>query len=205
MTASLARFLPDFELPGLPPLQAVQAESLSPPPPQPEIDIEAIRAQARAEGAAAARVELTRQHEIEREADKARHADQMAALRAELETFAAQSVPEAIAARSSGIAEQLAGDIAEIVTPLLDQTIRARILERLADEIRDALALETANQISVAGPEGMVDALCTLLGADAERIAVNHTEGFDIEIDIDRTKLTSRLSQWAEALGESLT
>lgn len=207
MTASLARFLPDFELPAIRSLSGMPndaAPGAPPPPVEPAIDVDAVRAEAFAEGQAATRAELEAHHAAEREAEAQRHAAEIAALRAEMETIAAQSIPQAIAARSADIAEAIAVDVAEVLVPLLDETIRAQVLERLANEIRGVLELDNSGQISVSGPEGLVTALCDILGGDAERISVNHVEQFDIEVEVDRTKLATRLSDWSNALKESL-
>ncbi|WP_394690769.1 hypothetical protein [Hoeflea sp.] len=207
MTASLARFLPDFELPAISSLSGLPNDdpaALPPSPAGPSIDVDAVRAEAFAEGEAAARVELEAQHAAEREADAKRHAAELAALRAEMETIAAQSIPKAIAARSADIAEAIAGDVAEVLTPLLDEAIRLQVLERLATEIRGVLELDNSGQIKVSGPEGLVTALCEILGGDADRISVNHVEQFDIEVEVDRTRLATRFSDWSNALKESM-
>ncbi|EDQ34597.1 hypothetical protein HPDFL43_00330 [Hoeflea phototrophica DFL-43] len=207
MTASLARFLPDFELPAIRSLSGMPDDSLagSPPSPaEPAVDVDAVRAEAFAEGEAAARAELEAHHAAEREAEAQRHAAEIAALRAEMETLAAQSIPQAIATRSAGIAEAIAADVAEILVPLLDETVRSLLLERLANEIHSVLALDNSGKITVSGPEGLVTTLCEILGGDAERISVNHVEQFDIEVEVDRTTLATRLSDWSNALKESL-
>lgn len=207
MTASLAMFLPDFERSDIRAFSAHQTEAPpapSPMPAEPAIDVDAVRAEAYAEGEASARAKLEGQHAAEREADAKRHAAEIAALRAEMETITAQSIPVAIAARSADIAEMIATDVAEVLAPLMDQTIRGKVLERLANEIRGVLELDNAGSISVTGPEGLVTALCDMLGGDADRIVVKHAEQFDIEVEVDRTRLTTRLSDWAKAVEESL-
>jgi hypothetical protein len=49
-----------------------------------------------------------------------------------METVAAQSIPRPSRPEVPDIAELIAGDVAEVLAPLLDEAIRARILERLA-------------------------------------------------------------------------
>ncbi|WP_422372664.1 hypothetical protein [Hoeflea sp.] len=205
MTASLARFLPDFELSGIRSFSGISDEGGAlPQPARPAVDVEAIRAEARAEGEAAMRNELEARHATERDAAAARHAAELEALRAELETLAAKSIPGAIEARSAEIADAIAGDVAEILAPLIDEAVRGRVVGQLAAEIRGILATENAGQITVAGPESLAAALCDRLGADAARISVIHAEQFDIEIETERTLLASRLSEWTQALKESL-
>lgn len=202
MTASLARFLPDFELSHINAFQSARHEHRSC---DPEIDIEAIRAEARAEGEAMARAELALRHESERQADASRHAAEIEVLRAELEVYAAQTIPTAIAARSDEIAGQIAADVEAVLAPLIDEAVRGRIVAALADEIRDILELENAGRISVSGPEGLVTALREAIGPAADKLVVRETGGFDIEVEADRTRFATRISAWADALSESLS
>jgi hypothetical protein len=205
MTASLARFLPDFELSGIRSFSGIPDDVAAlPQPSRQTVDVEAIRAEARAEGEAAVRNELEARHASELDAAAARHAAELEALRTELETIAVQSIPDAIEARSAEIADAVAGDVAEILAPLIDEIVRARVVAQLAAEIRGVLDSDNAGQITVTGPEGLVAALSDRLGADAGRISVIHAEQFDIEIETDRTLLASRLSEWTQALKESL-
>jgi hypothetical protein len=205
MTASLARFLPDFELSGIRSFPGIPDEVAAlPQPARQTVDVEAIRAEARAEGEAAVRNELEARHVSELDAAAARHAAELEALRAELETLALQSIPEAIQARSAEIADTLAGDVADILAPLIDEAVRGHVVAQLAAEIRGMLEIDNAGQITVTGPASLVDALGDRLGADATRISVVHAEQFDIEIETDRTLLASRLSEWTQALKESL-
>lgn len=206
MTASLARFLPDFELSHINAFQVSGREDDSPRrATDPEFDIEAIRAEARAEGEARVRAELTQRHQSELQSEASRHAAELEALRAELEVNAAQSIPKAIAARNDEIAGLIAGDVEAVLAPLIDEAVRARIITGLADEIRGILELENAGRICVSGPEGLVSALREALGSAADRLVVRETGEFDIEVEIDRTRFATRLSAWAKALAESLT
>ena len=206
MTASLARFLPDFELSRISVIQAGQQDGTSPESPAaPAIDVDAVRAQARAEGEAEAREHLTRQHQLELEAEQARHAAELEAMKAELAALAARTIPEAVAARSGQIAETIAGDVEAVLAPVLDKAIRARILVGLADEIRSILELDHASRICVSGPETLITALRDVMGTEAEKLVITETDGFELEIEVDRTRFASRMSVWAEALAESLS
>ena len=205
MTASLARFLPDFEFSGIRSVRLDRGEDgSSQPPPEPKIDVEAIRAQARAEGDAMARAELNRRHELDLQALESRHAAELAALRAEMETTAAQAIPAAIDARSADIADLIAGDVEAVLAPLVDGAIRQKILAGLAGEIRAILELDAAHRICVSGPVGLVSALRALVGEDADRLVVREVDGFDIEVEVDRTRFASRLAEWSKTLVESL-
>ena len=205
MTASLARFLPDFEVPGIKVLHASRPHDKAPAAKtEPEIDIAAIRAQARAEGEAAARAEMSDQHELDLQAAQNRHAAEIAEIKAELEMLAAQTIPEAIAARSSEIAELIAGDVEAVLAPLIDEVIRARIIAGLANEIRTLLELDNATRISVSGPEGVITALREIIGPDSDRLVIGKTDGVDIEVEVDRTRFVSRVSEWKNALAENL-
>lgn len=206
MTAGLVRFLPDFEMAGRAPISvATGAARPNAEPRQPAIDLEAERAAARAEGAAAARAELSLRHAAEREAADHRHAAELLALRAELESLAANAVPQAVAARTEELAGLIAADVAQVLAPLIDDAVRARILAELSGEIRAALELKAAGQINVTGPERLMTALRDTLGADAERLTIRHADHIDIEVAIDRTRLETRLSAWADALRECLS
>ena len=116
----------------------------------------------------------------------------------------ATTIPAAIEARSAEIAELLAGDVEAVLKPLVDETVRKRIIAGLADEVRKILSLENADHIRVSGPEALVNSLCELIGADAEKLTIQHNDRFDIEIEINRTLFASRLSDWSKALAEVL-
>ena len=205
MTASLARFLPDFELSRISAFQAARHEDASHRhPDQNDFDIEAIRAEARAEAEARVRKELALLHESDRQADADRHAAELQALRVELEVRAAQSIAEAVAARSEHIAGLIAADVETVLAPLVDQAVRTRIIAALADEVRASLELENAGQICVSGPEGLVAAFREAIGPAADRLVVRETGGIDIEVEIDRTRFATRIAAWADALAESL-
>ncbi|MEM5471546.1 hypothetical protein WNZ14_07395 [Hoeflea sp. AS60] len=205
MTASFARYLPDFEfgdMSGFHADQHVQEEDK--PAALPNINIESVRAEARAEGEAIARAELTRKFEAEHLAIETLHAAELQALREEMEAKAAKTIPDAISARSAEIAELIASDVETVLTPLINEAIRNQIISGLAGEVRKILALENAQEIRVSGPEALVSALREQIGADDERIVTRESEGFEIEIDVNRTQFASRLADWSKALAEVL-
>lgn len=205
MTASFARYLPDFEFSSMSGFNAAQHEDDEDKPAAlPNIDIESVRAEARAEGEAIARAELSRKYEEEHLAIENLHASELEALRTELETSAAKTIPDAISARSVEIAELIASDVEAVLAPLIDEAVRVRIISGLSDEIRKILALENSNKIDVSGPEALVNALRDHIGPGAERLTIHETDGFDIKIEVNRTQFASRLSDWAKALAEVL-
>lgn len=205
MTASFARYLPDFEFTDMSGFHADQhVEAAEKLVALPHIDTESIRAEARAEGEAIARAELTKKFEAEHLAIENLHSAELEALRVELETNAAKTIPDAIAARSAEIADLIAGDVEAVLKPLINEAVRKRILVGLADEIRKILALENAGRIRVSGPEALVHAFREQVGIDADRLTIEENDRFDIEVEVNRTQFASRLSDWSKALSEVL-
>lgn len=205
MTASFARYLPDFEFTDMSGFHADQhVEANEKLVALPHIDTESIRAEARAEGEAIARAELTKKFEAEHLAIENLHSAELEALRVELESKAAKTIPDAIAARSAEIADLIAGDVEAVLKPLINEAVRKRILAGLADEIRKILALENAGRIRVSGPEALVHAFRDQVGVDADRLTIEENDGFDIEVEVNRTQFASRLSDWSKALSEVL-
>ena len=205
MTASFARYLPDFEFTDMSGFHADQhVEAHEKLVALPHIDTESIRAEARAEGEAIARAELTKKFEAEHLAIENLHAAELEALREELETSAAKTIPDAIAARSAEIADLIAGDVEAVLKPLINEAVRKRILAGLADEIRKILALENAGRIRVSGPEALLHAFREQVDIDADRLTIEENDGFDIEVEVNRTQFASRLSDWSKALTEVL-
>lgn len=205
MTASFARYLPDFEFTDMSGFHADQhVEADEKLVALPHIDTESIRAEARAEGEAIARAELTKKFEAEHLAIENLHSAELDSLRVELEINAAKTIPDAIAARSAEIADLIAGDVEAVLKPLISEAVRKRILSGLADEIRKILALENASRIRVSGPEALVHAFREQVGIDADRLTIEENGGFDIEVEVNRTQFASRLSDWSKALAEVL-
>ena len=82
MTASFARYLPDFEFSDMSGFHADRhVEEEDRPAALPNINLESVRAEARAEGEAIARAELSRKFEEEHLAIENLHAAELAALR----------------------------------------------------------------------------------------------------------------------------
>lgn len=205
MTASFARYLPDFEISGMNGFHADQhVEAEEKLMALPHIDTESIRAEGRAEGEAIARAELTKKFEAEHLAIENLHTAEMEALRAELEARAAKTIPAAIAARSAEIADLIADDVEAVLKPLIDKAVRERILSGLVDEVRKILALENAAQVRISGPQALIEAFREQSGIDADRLTTEEGSGFDIEVEVNRTQFASRLSDWSKALSEVL-
>jgi hypothetical protein len=117
-----------------------------------------------------------------------------------METVAAQTIPQAIADRSAEL-PMIASDIAEVLAPLSMKTIRARVLDRLVDELRGVLELENASQItchrSRRPRDRAVRAFLALTPTGLSSTAFRRE--FDIEVEVDRTRLATRISDWTKA------
>lgn len=209
MSAALVRFLPDFELSGVRPPPRVEVATHQPGSQSAEVpDLDAIRQVARSQGSREARAEveaeLGERHAAALAEIEERHQAELDALRLELSALAAEALPAAVSARADGIADGLADDIAAVIRPLLDQALADRMVAALADEIREACAIDTQTEVEVSGPAAMLEALGELLADSHPEMTLIETESPDLVVTMDHTRWTTRLDAWAASLKEAL-
>jgi hypothetical protein len=155
---------------------------------------------ARAEAVA----EMTAQHEADRAALLDRHRTELEILRAEMAMLAADAVPAAVEARAGAIAEGVAADVARVLAPIVEQAVVSRMVSALANEIRAACSLESAEAIHASGPRSLVDALRDKLGEAGARVTLAETDGPEIVVTMDRARWSTRLQAWSGELAEAL-
>lgn len=209
MSLALAQLLPEFDMPA----RARVVPDAMPQPkrerekrndPDPAL-IEAIREEARAEGRMEAERELGRKHASELADMEAEHARAMAAREIQILKNVAEALPAAITERADGLAARLSDEVARILTPLVEDRLRQKMVEALADEIRAALDMEAAEKISVSGPAIWLDVVRTSLAEKAESVTFTEAERADIEVVIDETRLRSRFDALEQSFGEDAT
>ncbi|MBP2548051.1 hypothetical protein J2858_000944 [Neorhizobium galegae] len=211
MTAPLARYLKDFGAPVSVPVMPSLIEeeddspfSFDPAPSEPAVDVEAERAIARAEGEEAGRAEIMALWESERAESAARHADEIAALRLQLEEQAAARIETSFRTTVETLSLGLCDQVAQVLAPVMTEVLTQKAVEDLALMIRQALGANAAASLSVHGPEPMFNLLKQALGEDAPQLRHVEAPDLDISVDIDEAVLVTRMSAWAASLKKVL-
>lgn len=212
MTAPLSRYLKDFSAPKVElarPPKTYFAELDEPvsrdthpaikPPPEPVINIEAERQSAYGRDREHAEMELRARHLAEIETLKAAHEAECEVLRQRLEDQAAGMIHQRFGELGSTLATLLCQQTAQVLSPVMTETLREKALQSLAAAIRHSIDGE-AVKITVRGPTPMFKALEALL--ETSDITFRHVEADDIDLsaEFEDSILMTRLSAWADTV-----
>lgn len=212
---SLAAALKDFGAP-----RRAAAEAFIPPPPSlalpadfppsaapdlPQVDVEAIVADAVAQAEAALADRFASVHEEALQAERERHAAEIAALQAQFAAEAGDTILSGLAGMESRVIELTGSVAARILGAVLSDDLRRRSIDRLGGIIRDALADGDAIRIRVRGSLPLCEELRERLPVHADRFDFTEGPGFDLSVAIDDSVFETRLAEWSAALAEVLS
>lgn len=170
----------------------------------PEPDIPAIVAAAVAEAEDALTAHLTGEHEAALEAERERHAAEIAELGARIGAETGTAIAAAMGEMEARVAHLATDAAARIIAGLVSDDIQTRSIQALATAILAAIADSDAVRIKVSGPQFMFDALAVAMGNRAENIDFTESMGFDLSVSIDDNLFETRLGEWSAALSETL-
>lgn len=170
----------------------------------PEPDIPAIVAAAVAEAEGALSARLAAEHEAALEAERKRHAAEIAELGARIGAETGAAIAASIGEMEARVAHLATDAAARIIAGLVSDDIQKRSIEALAAAILTAVADRDAVRIKVSGPQFMFDTLATAMGDLAENIDFTESMGFDLSVSIDDNLFETRLGEWSAALSETL-
>lgn len=168
----------------------------------PEPDPAAITASAVAAAEAALRAELDAHHEGRAEADRARHAEELADLIVRLGAEAGAAIAVAFEAAEARVARLATASAARILGKLAGDDLARRSLDHMARSIADALADARAVRVRVRGPRPLWEALAASLGDRAASLDYAEAPGFDLVVHLDERILETRLAEWSSVLDE---
>ncbi len=209
MSASIARYLKDF---GAPPPQ-IAVDDIDPfapdigdfaAPVEDVVDIETERAEAYAKGRDEATEELQRRWDEERAGMIESHRAELAALQARFEGEIAQNAATCLQEFAVLAAQTIADQAACVLAPLVEETLAAKAVADLAEQVREAVLKGEAEMITVRGPLAMFEQLRTRLGDEAT--VIRHVEASDIDltVQIGDASLVTRMSAWSASLKKVL-
>lgn len=168
-----------------------------------EPDIDVVKAEAYREGRDEAEAELSARHAEALAGERERHAAELESLRAEFTAKQAANLAAAIELLGQTVADRVAHDVADILSPVLDAHLTDIALKNLAALIAETVRERDAVHIAVTGPRALFDMLSERLGERAGNIAFTEGDMPGITADIDGQVLASRLGEWRSALEEA--
>jgi hypothetical protein len=205
---ALTDLLKDFgHRPGA--MEAVAVDDL-PAPPEPmefenaaaEIERQIEAAVLKAEQETSDRV--ARIYEDTLQAEREKHAAEMA----ELRTALGDAATAAIAARLAEFGKELSAlttaAAARILATFVGDQMQRRSIERLALLIDQAIADRDVVRIQVRGPQYLFEPLTLALGERAGGIEFVEAGGLDLAVSVDGSLLETRLGEWSAALEEAV-
>jgi phosphoribosyl-ATP pyrophosphohydrolase len=107
-----------------------------------------------------------------------------------------------LTASLASLRQELARDVADSVLPFLSRSLQERAVESLSEAIREGFDLYGTTEVTVTGPQAMIDALKEKLPQTwqiRERVSEDEVE---LTAQIDSTVLSTRIAGWIEDLTE---
>jgi hypothetical protein len=192
MAVAVAPFLADFGALARHACSADLAEAQD----DTESRIEAARAEGRLAGEAAARA----RYEVEAERARAKFEAELAEARSQW----AATEGARLADELRRLEARLGAGIVDVLTPLLPELARAKVLDDLVAAVSTLLTPGAHPLLQVTGPVDLLDALRDKLGEMAAAVEYWPAAGPEIRIIADHTTIETALGVWLERLRETL-
>jgi flagellar biosynthesis/type III secretory pathway protein FliH len=153
---------------------------------------EAAFERGRQEGFAAAQEGMSAKLDEACAAFEARLAEQRAAWAADEGARLAEKIQSAFAALEDAIGAAVAG----ILGPFVEESLRTRVVEELAQALSPLLAGGQQTNFHVRGPEDLLNALREKLGTAAASLTFENSQDIDVRVVADRTVIETQLEPW---------
>lgn len=169
---------------------------------QDEIDRQVAAAVAKAEEEVSERV--SRIYEGTLQAEREKHAAELAELQAALGAAATEKVAAQLGELESRLTSLATASAARILGTFLGSEMQRRSLERLASLIREAIADRETVRIEVRGPQHLLESLAQALGSRSKDIEFTESGGLDLAASVDGSLFETRLGEWSAAIEEAM-
>ncbi len=186
---------PDF---GEPP------DEIALPAPEEGPDVAALIEEAVEKAQAELRERLDGEFQAALEAERTAHAEAMERLREECGRQVGSALKEQLTVLEEKLTSTTSSVTSQLLGPLLTASLQEKSVASLGAIIKDAIHDSGAVRIKVRGPLSLFEALEAAVGEHSGRIEFTETDGFDLEVGIDESLYETRLSEWSQALSETL-
>ncbi len=99
--------------------------------------------------------------------------------------------------------EALRTDVARILAPFVARQVELTTSQELIDAIRRAVAGENGPSIRLQGPRELIEKMAEALAELQAAVSLTETDGVDVTVDFDLTRIETRLDAWMQRLRDS--
>lgn len=99
--------------------------------------------------------------------------------------------------------EALRTDVARILAPFVAREVEQTTSQELIDAIRRAVAGENGPAIRLQGPRELIEKMAEALVEQQAAVSLTETDGVDVTVDFDMTRIETRLDAWMRRLRDS--
>lgn len=99
--------------------------------------------------------------------------------------------------------EALRTDVARILAPFVARQVELTTSQELIDAIRRAVAGENGPAIRLQGPRELIEKMAEALAELQAAVSLTETDGVDVTVDFDLTRIETRLDAWMRRLRDS--
>lgn len=166
------------------------------------VDPQALIDDAYRRGREAAYEETRAMHAAALQAERERHAAEIAEVRRFYEEKQAGEIADAISELRRDLARVVSEDVGAVLIPFLDDELRERAMDRLSSLLAEAVADGEIGTVRVRGPRELYEALQARVGESDLHSRYTESEEIDLAVEIDGTLFATRLGDWRDALKE---
>jgi hypothetical protein len=147
---------------------------------------------------------ISRIYEDTLQAEREKHAAEIAELRAALGADATAAIAASLAEFGKELSALTTAAAARILATFVGDQMQQRSIERLALLIEQAIADREAVRIQIRGPQYLFEPLTQALGERAIGIEFVEAGGLDLAVSVDGSLFETRLAEWSAALEEAV-
>lgn len=202
MAIPLHQFLTDFNAPDRPRDEGAGISVLRPVEPPSKAaaasDIAQRVEEAFARGEEAGRDAARAEFENKLVEQRGSAEERLAAERQKWTREQADRLSQQLAAAMQELEAGIAASVHNILKPFLEASLRQRMVEALAENVRTLLANDRDAVLRVSGPEDLMTELGNRLGAHNAAIEYEKTQGADVRVCAGRTVMETQMQAWID-------
>ncbi len=166
--------------------------------------IAAAEARGREQGRAEALAEAAAQAAREREAQQVLFEEGLAQARRDWSETQGEALATGFTAAMHALDAVLSERVARLIAPVLGQALQRQTLDELGAALKRTLSEPQRPAVRVRGPEDLIAALSTRLGALASGVAFEACAGPEVSVSAGETVIETELAAWSRLIAAAV-